>query len=189
MDPALDEATHLLLTVDGAPVEVVIAPVTDVVETLRVAHLLGGGRDDDLDDDSRAIAQTLLLHQDVVVLGAWRLLPDGSRGEWLAGIAAIRTDLGLFWLSTGAVADGVADVEPAFGDYLARRARAMRTWVVVTEDQRRMHPTVGLVFAEQPVTLPEPLLGRSRMRVPALGADVDLPYFGILRVAVVPPAG
>jgi hypothetical protein len=63
--------------------------------------------------------------------------------------------------------------------------------VVVTEDQRRMHPGVGLAFDERPITFAAPVLGPARLRVRAFGppggTDLLLPYFGVLRVAVVPP--
>jgi hypothetical protein len=191
LHPGLSARSYLLLGADGSMVEALVGPTTDIIEILRVAHRLAGGRDDDVDDLSRSVDQDLLLHQDAVVLGAWRRRPDGGAGEWLAGIGLVRTDLGLFFLGTAAVGDAVIDVGAAFGDFAARRAPVVGTALVVSEDQESLLPPEPLLFEQQAVVLPAAVLGAGRLRVPVIdpprGALVQLPHVEVLRVAVVPP--
>jgi hypothetical protein len=135
------------------------------------------------------LAETVVLHPEIVLLGSWERRPDGSRGDELAQLIVMVTEQGILPLGHPH-GGGHLDFGRVFGAYLVEWAMATRLPLLkVVDDNRYYDPdrlTIPGFDAIRPerleITLPEVAGFRLEMWFDIAGFSTDLPLTEEMRV-------
>jgi hypothetical protein len=169
-------------------VPVLVGPNTDPVMKVNLGypnrHCL-----DCLTGSQKHIAETVVLHPKIVLLGTWERRPDGSRGDELAQLIVMVSDHGILPLGHpyGGKHLGVGGV---FGAYLVEWAMATRLPLLKVVDDNRYYDPDRLTIPgfdaippeRREITFPEVPGLWLEMWFDVAGFSIDLPLTEEMRV-------
>jgi hypothetical protein len=135
------------------------------------------------------LAETVVLHPQIVLLGSWERRPDGSRGDELAQLIVMVSEQGILPLGHPHGGEHL-DVGQLFGAYLVEWAMATRLPLLKVVDGNRYYDPARLPIpgfdAIQPewleITLPAAADLRQEMWFDIAGFSDHLPYIDEMRV-------